>query len=90
MKKRIREIIYFLCFIIALTVFTGRLIYLQVFSSKENISKRVSKYTIKAKRGSIITNDNFEIALDLEYFKIEVDPTKFLDDESLLSFLKIF
>lgn len=89
MKKRIREIIYFLCFIIALTVFTGRLIYLQVFSSKENISKRVSKYTIKAKRGSIITNDNFEIALDLEYFKIEVDPTKFLDDESLLSFLKI-
>lgn len=77
--------VYLFFFFIAISLVIIRILFYQdIFLSEKNKASD-HKYTkiIKAKRGEIITSDNFELALDLEYEIIKIDPVKFDSNEEI-------
>ena len=86
-KKIYIFFIYIFIFLIIVSTF-----FLQIFKVSihgkinENLEYRA---VVKAKRGSIITSDNLEIAQDLEFQNFIIDPTLFANDEEINKFLEI-
>ncbi len=93
LKEKNKRRVYFTFFFLFLLLVIVRLFFLQVlhrdFSFDVITPIRSYIKEIKAKRGSILTSDNLELAVDLEYQGIVVDPTLFKDREEIEKFVKI-
>ncbi|WP_156299244.1 penicillin-binding protein [Streptobacillus canis] len=93
LKENNRKKVYFTAFFLFLFLVIVRLFFLQVLHKdfSFNIISPVRSYVkeVKAKRGSILTSDNLEIALDLEYQGIVIDPTLLKDRGEIEKFVNI-
>ncbi|CAM3176017.1 penicillin-binding protein [Streptobacillus ratti] len=93
LKEKNRKKIYFIFFLLFLFLVIVRLFFLQILHKdfSFNVISPIRSYVkeIKAKRGSILTSDNLELAVDLEYQGIVVDPTLFKDKEEIEKFVDI-
>ncbi|WP_064605805.1 penicillin-binding protein [Streptobacillus moniliformis] len=93
LKEKNRKKIYFTFFLLFLFLIIVRLFFLQILHKdfSFNVINPIRSYVkeIRAKRGSIITSDNLELAVDLEYQGIVVDPTLFKDREEIEKFVNI-
>lgn len=92
-KERNRKLIYYGTLIIVLIAIILKLFFFQILHKDfkfNDISKiRSYKKELKAKRGSIFTSDDLELALDLEYQGIVIDPTLLNDKEEIHTFVNI-
>ena len=91
-KNKIPKYVYLTSIYLAIFLIILSTFFLQIFklSLHGKISENLEyKAVIKAKRGSIITSDNLEIAQDLEFQNFIIDPTLFANDEEINKFIEI-
>ena len=91
-KNKIPKYVYLTSIYLAIFLIILSTFFLQNFKLylHGKISENLQyKAVIKAKRGSIITSDNLEIAQDLEFQNFIIDPTLFANDEEINKFIEI-
>lgn len=86
-RKKFAYLVIFLMTFLSILKLT---ILQEIFLSEDEKAKNYEySKVIKAKRGNILTNDNLEIALDLEYQSMAIDPTLFVNVEEIDKFINI-